>query len=52
VGQSACTVFFKASVWLWQSDDDQFELLVRSSFTGYVSSLLERCTLTCGITRA
>lgn len=49
VGASAGTHFFKASVWLWRVQDDVFELLVRSSFAGYVQEMLERCTLECGI---
>lgn len=48
VGRSAGTHFFKASVWLWRTHDDAFELLVRSSFAGYVAQLLEHCTLECG----
>ena len=50
VGQSAGSHFFKASVWLWQTDAaPQFELLVRRSFTGYVRLMLQRCTLECGL---
>ena len=45
VGQSAGTHFFKASVWLWRSGDDAFDLLVRTSFVGYVEEMLRRCTL-------
>ena len=46
-GMSAGTVFFKASVWLWQADTGSdaapcFEVLVRSSFQGYVQLLIER----------
>lgn len=48
VGRCAGTHFFKASVWLWRSADDVFDLLVRSSFAGYVQQLLEACTTECG----
>ena len=49
-GASAGTVFFKASVWLWQADDAPvYEVLVRSSFRGYVWLMLERCTQECGL---
>jgi len=49
-GTSAGSHFFKASVWLWHSDDaDAFELLVRRSFMGYVGLMLERCTSECGL---
>lgn len=49
VGASAGTHFFKASVWLWRTQEDGFELLVRSSFAGYVQEMLQRCTLECGM---
>lgn len=49
VGRGAGTHFFKASVWLWRTDDDAFELLVRTSFAGYVQELLRRCSLECGM---
>lgn len=39
------THFFKASVWLWRTGDDAFELLVRSSFVGYVDLLARRSAL-------
>ncbi len=43
-GQSAGSVFFKASVWLWQTDDAPvYEMLVRNSFRGYVWLMLEQC---------
>ena len=43
VGQSAGSVFFKASVWLWQTDDvPTFEMLVRRSFRDYVWEMLQR----------
>ena len=48
----AGTHVFKASVWLWRTDDDGFELLVRRSFTGYVGLMLERCTRECGLVTA
>ena len=47
MGQSAGTHFFKASVWMWRAAEDTFELLVRSSFAGYVEEMLRRCTLEC-----
>lgn len=43
MGDCVGTNFFKASVWMWQTAQDQFEMLVRSSFTGYVQSLLNKC---------
>jgi sarcosine oxidase gamma subunit len=39
-------------VWLWRTEDDAFELLVRSSFAGYVGELLRRGTLECGMIEA
>jgi sarcosine oxidase, subunit gamma len=52
-GSSAGSHFFKASVWLWQTEEaPAFELLVRRSFTGYVWLMLERCSVEHGfITR-
>ena len=45
VGQSAGTVFFKASVWLWQKNEHPtIEMLVRRSFSEYVSNIILRCT--------
>jgi sarcosine oxidase subunit gamma len=52
VGRCAGTHFFKASVWLWRTGDDAFELLVRSSFAPYVASLLQDCTAECGMIEA
>ena len=49
VGRCTGTHFYKASVWLWRTDDDAFELLVRSSFAGYVALLLKAGTLECGM---
>lgn len=49
VGRGAGTHFFKASVWLWRTAEDRFELLVRTSFAGYVQTLLQACTRECGI---
>lgn len=50
LGQSAGSHFFKASVWLWQSDEaPTFELLVRRSFMGYVWLMLERCSAEGGL---
>jgi len=51
-GHCTGTHFFKASVWLWRTEGDAFELLVRSSFAGYVGELLRRCTLECGMIEA
>lgn len=49
-GSAAGSVFFKASVWLWQTDEAPvYEMLVRNSFSGYVWLMLERCTLECGL---
>lgn len=44
-GQAAGTHYFKASVWLWQTDDHPtFEVLVRRSFRDYVALMLARST--------
>lgn len=44
VGHCAGSHFFKASVWLWQTDSlPVFEVLVRRSFRAYVTLMLERC---------
>lgn len=49
-GSSAGTLFFKTSVWLWQTDaTPTYEVLVRSSFMGYFWLMLERCTQECGL---
>ncbi len=50
VDQCAGSHFFKASVWLWQVNDDPvFELLVRRSFMDYVWLMLEHTTAECGL---
>jgi sarcosine oxidase subunit gamma len=42
--------FFKASLWLWQTDAaPTFEALVRRSFVGYVPLMLERTSSECGL---
>lgn len=49
-GACAGSHFFKASVWLWQTEDTPvYELLVRRSFKGYVWLMLERATAECGL---
>lgn len=49
-GACAGSHFFKASVWLWQTDEAPvYELLVRRSFTGYVWLMLERASAECGL---
>lgn len=49
-GSAAGSVFFKASVWLWQTEAAPvYEVLVRNSFRGYVWLMLERCTPECGL---
>lgn len=49
-GTCAGSHFFKASVWLWRTDDaPAFDLLVRRSFMAYVWLMLERCTSECGL---
>lgn len=49
-GSSAGSLFFKASIWLWQTDEaPTYELLVRSSFMGYFWLMLERSTQECGL---
>lgn len=49
-GSSAGSLFFKASVWLWQTDEAPvYEVLVRNSFRGYVWLMLERSTPECGL---
>jgi len=49
-GACAGSHFFKASVWLWQTDEAPvYELLVRRSFMGYVWLMLERASAECGL---
>ena len=49
-GQSAGSVFFKASVWLWQTGNEPtFEILVRRSFQGYVREMLQRVSRESGL---
>jgi sarcosine oxidase, subunit gamma len=49
-GASAGSHWFKASVWLWLTDDaPTFEILVRRSFMGYAWLMLERSTQECGL---
>lgn len=49
-GSSAGSLFFKASVWLWQTDEAPvYEMLVRNGFRGYVWLMLERSTPECGL---
>lgn len=49
-GSAAGSVFFKASVWLWQTEAAPvYEMLVRNSFQRYVWLMLERCTPECGL---
>ncbi|UCE30391.1 MAG: sarcosine oxidase subunit gamma [Burkholderiales bacterium] len=48
LGRCAGSHFFKASIWVWRTGEDAFELLVRSSFAGYVETLVHRCTLESG----
>ncbi len=51
-GSSAGSLFFKASIWLWQTDEaPTYEVLVRSSFMGYFWLMLERCTQECGLVK-
>jgi sarcosine oxidase subunit gamma len=49
-GSCAGSHFFKASMWLWQTDGaPEYEMLVRRSFMEYVWLLLERATAECGL---
>jgi sarcosine oxidase subunit gamma len=49
-GSSAGSLFFKASIWLWQTDKAPiYEVLVRSSYKGYFWLMLERSTQECGL---
>lgn len=49
-GSSAGSLFFKTSIWLWQTDAaPTYEVLVRSSFMGYFWLMLERSTQECGL---
>lgn len=51
-GQSAGSVFFKASVWLWQARDEPgYEMLVRNSFREYVWLMLELCSAESGLVK-
>lgn len=46
VGMSAGTHFFKASVWLWQTDEQpSYQMLVRRSFAPYVHLMLQKAML-------
>jgi sarcosine oxidase subunit gamma len=49
-GASAGSHYFKASIWLWQTDGaPTYEVLVRRSFMGYFWLMLERSTQECGL---
>ena len=49
-GASAGSLFFKASIWLWRTEEAaEYELLVRRSFMGYSWLMLQRCTQECGL---
>ena len=49
-GASAGSLFFKASIWLWQLETAPvYEMLVRNSFRGYVWLMLERASQACGL---
>jgi sarcosine oxidase subunit gamma len=49
-GSSAGSLFFKTSIWVWQTNEaPTYEVLVRSSFMGYFWLMLERCTQECGL---
>jgi sarcosine oxidase subunit gamma len=49
-GASAGSHYFKASIWLWQTDETPiYEVLVRRSFMGYFWLMLERSTQECGL---
>jgi sarcosine oxidase subunit gamma len=51
-GACAGSHFFKASVWLWQTDEGSvYELLVLRSFMDYVWLTLERASAECGLVR-
>jgi len=51
-GQSAGSVFFKASIWLWQTEKAPvYEVLVRNSFCAYVWLMLEQCTAESGLVK-
>jgi sarcosine oxidase, subunit gamma len=49
-GASAGSHFFRASMWLWQTDEaPTYEVLVRRSFMGYFWLMLERSSQECGL---
>jgi sarcosine oxidase, subunit gamma len=49
-GACAGSHFFKASVWLWQTDEAPvYELLVARSYMDYVWLMLERACAECGL---
>lgn len=49
-GASAGSHFFRASMWLWQTDAaPTYEVLVRRSFMGYFWLMLEHGTQECGL---
>jgi len=44
-GQCVGSHYFKAAIWLWQTDNrPSYELLIRRSFAGYVWLMLERAS--------
>lgn len=49
-GSCAGSHYFRASIWLWQTDEaPTYEVLVRRSFMGYFWLMLERSTQECGL---
>jgi sarcosine oxidase subunit gamma len=51
-GAAAGSVFFKAAIRLWMTDNEpRYELLVRRSFEAYFWALLERSCQECGLQR-
>jgi len=51
-GACAGSHFFKASIWLWQTDEAPvYELLVVRSYMDYVWLMLERASAECGLVR-
>lgn len=49
-GSSAGSHYFRASIWIWQTDEaPTYEVLVRRSFMGYFWLMLERSTQECGL---
>jgi len=41
--------YFKAAIWIWQSETSGYKLLIRRSFAGYVQLMIERASAECSL---